>query len=122
MPVEVILPQMRFEGLDGQRSTVSLRDNFYVVLSVPGAYWSESQYAIKPMTVQVGLGDQDPAGVVTGIYSAANGGSLISQMVIDRGQRGTGWVYVERPVSAGTYRVQAQVQGLVESKSNVQTV
>jgi hypothetical protein len=39
MPVDVIVPQVRIESLDGQRSTSSLRDNFYVMLSVPGAYW-----------------------------------------------------------------------------------
>src|SRR5258708_13858984 len=56
--VEVIVPQVRIESLDGQRSTSSLRDSFYVVLSVPGAYWSDNQYAIKAMTVQVSLVDR----------------------------------------------------------------
>ncbi|HCY5196657.1 TPA: hypothetical protein O1W66_002909, partial [Staphylococcus aureus] len=60
VPVEVIAPQVRIEGLDGQRSTSSLRDSFYVVLSVPGAYWSDSQNATQPMTVQVSLVDQSP--------------------------------------------------------------
>src|SRR2546427_13071157 len=58
VPVEVTVPQVRIESLDGQRSTSSLRDSFYVVLSVPGAYWSDNQYAIKAMTVQVSLVDQ----------------------------------------------------------------
>jgi hypothetical protein len=122
MPVEVILPQVRIEGLDGQRSTSSLRDNFYVMLSVPGAYWSDNQYAIQPMTVQVSLVDQSPAGVVGGIYTAADGGALVSQLVIGKDRRDTNWSYIERPVAAGTYRVLAQVQGLAEGKSEVQTV
>ncbi len=122
VPVEVIAPQVRIEGLDGQRSTSSLRDSFYVVLSVPGAYWSDSQNATQPMTVQVSLVDQSPAGVVGGIYTAADGGVLVSQLVIGKDRRDTGWGYIERPGAAGTYRVLAQVQGLAEGKSNVQTV
>ncbi|WFF80130.1 carboxypeptidase-like regulatory domain-containing protein [Delftia tsuruhatensis] len=122
VPVEVIAPQVRIEGLDGQRSTSSLRDSFYVVLSVPGAYWSDSQNATQPMTVQVSLVDQSPAGVVGGIYTAADGGALVSQLVIGKDRRDTGWGYIERPGAAGTYRVLAQVQGLAEGKSNVQTV
>ncbi len=122
VPVEVIVPQVRIESLDGQRSTSSLRDSFYVVLSVPGAYWSDNQYAIKAMTVQVSLVDQSPAGVVGGIYTAADGGALVSQLAIGKDRRDTGWGYIERPGAAGTYRVLAQVQGLAEGKSEVQTV
>src|SRR5256885_10897294 len=74
------------------------------------------------MTVQVSLVDQSPAGVVGGIYTAADGGALVSQLAIGKDRRDTGWGYIERPGAAGTYRVLAQVQGLAEGKSEVQTV
>ncbi|KFJ12035.1 hypothetical protein DR66_3737 [Delftia acidovorans] len=122
LPVQVIVPQVRVVSLDGQRSTSSLRDNFYVVLSVPGAYWSDNQNAIKPMTVQVSLVEQTPSGVVGGIYTAADGGVLVTQLAIGKDRRDTGWGYIERPSVAGTYRVLAQVQGLAEGQSEVQTV
>ncbi|MBD9584416.1 hypothetical protein IB269_23755, partial [Delftia sp. DLF01] len=122
LPVQVIVPQVRVVSLDGQRSTSSLRDNFYVVLSVPGAYWSDNQNAIKPMTVQVSLVEQTPSGVVGGIYTEADGGVLVTQLAIGKDRRDTGWGYIERPSVAGTYRVMAQVEGLAEGQSAVQTV
>ena len=122
MPVEVIEPQVVFNSLDGQRTTSSVRDNFSISLSVPGAYYSTNQYAASPLTVNLGLTDQSPAGVVNGIYSAASGGSLITQLTITKDNNSVGTGYIAQPSMAGTYRLNAEVVGVTNAKSGVQTV
>ena len=120
MPMEVIAPQVVFDSLDGVRTTASVRDDFWVRLRVPGAYYRDSQTAEQPLTVQLGLTDQQPAGVVNGFYDGS--GKLVSQAVIAAGSNSAGPLYVAQPVKAGTYRVSASIAGIGSGQSEVQTV
>ncbi|TDS84589.1 hypothetical protein EDF71_102236 [Comamonas sp. JUb58] len=122
MPVDVILPVVRFNSLDNNRTTSSIRDNFFITLTVPGAYWSENQYAGKSLPVNVVLKEQVPAGVVNGIYNSNSNGALITQLTIAKDSSTSNVGYVAQPVSVGTYRVEAEVPGVVTGKSDVQTV
>nr|WP_311465759.1 hypothetical protein [uncultured Ottowia sp.] len=120
VPVEVIAPQVVFDGLDGVRTTASVRDDFWVRLRVPGAYYRDSQTAEQPLTVQLGLTDQQPAGVVNGFYDY--NGKLIGQAVIAANSNLAGTLYVAQPAKAGTYRVSASIEGIASGQSEVQTV
>ena len=120
MPMEVIAPQVVFDSLDGVRTTASVRDDFWVRLRVPGAYYRDSQTAEQPLTVQLGLMDQQPAGVVNGFYDY--NGKLISQAVIASNSNSAGALYVAQPAKAGAYRVSASIAGIGSGQSEVQTV
>ena len=120
VPVEVIAPQVVFDGLDGVRTTASVRDDFWVRLRVPGAYYRDSQTAEQPLTVQLGLTDQQPAGVVNGFYDY--NGKLIGQAVIAANSNLAGTLYVAQPAKAGAYRVSASIEGIASGQSEVQTV
>ncbi|WP_394680291.1 hypothetical protein [uncultured Comamonas sp.] len=120
MPVDVILPVVRFINLDKNRATSSVRDDFYINLAVPGATWEGEQYAANALQINLALEDQNPLGVVNGIYNNSN--SLITQLTIGKGSRSSGVAYVAQPASAGTYRVEAEVVGITTEKSEVQTV
>ena len=120
VPVEVIAPQLVFDGLDGVRTPASVRDDFWVRLRVPGAYYRDRQTADQPLTVQLGLTDQQPAGVVNGFYDY--NGKLISQAVIASNSNSAGALYVAQPAKAGAYRVSASIAGIASGQSEVQTV
>ena len=122
MPVEVIQPQLVINSLDGQRTTSSLRDNFSVSLRVPGAAYADNQYTASPLSLNLSLTDQAPAGVVNGIYSAGSGGSLITQLMIEKDNAGTSTAYIAQPSVAGSYRLSVEIAGLTSAKSEVQTV
>ena len=126
MPVEVIAPTIRFVSLDGNRTTVSPRDAFYLSLDVPGATYGVGDnnwvVATQALTVNLSLTEQTPAGVVQGIYSAATGGSVVNQIVIPAGRGYAGTTYVAQPSLAGTYRVSAGITGVASGLSAVQTV
>ena len=120
MPMEVIAPQVVFDRLDGARTTASVRDDFWMRLRVPGAHYQDSQTAEQPLTVQLGLMDQQPAGVVNGFYDY--NGKLISQAVIASNSNSAGALYVAQPAKAGAYRVSASIAGIASGQSEVQTV
>ena len=120
MPMEVIAPQVVFDRLDGARTTASVRDDFWMRLRVPGAHYQDNQTADRPLTVQLGLTDQQPAGVVNGFYDGS--GKLVSQAVIAAGSNSAGPLYVAQPVKAGAYRVSASIAGIASGQSEVQTV
>ncbi len=122
MPVEGVAPTVNFVNLDGNRTTASTRDNFYLQLSVPGTTYPHLQYAATALTVNLDLSEQIPVGVVNGIYNAGTGGALVNQVVIGASRNETNTVYVAQPAQAGTYRVKADIVGVVESQSAVQTV
>ncbi|WP_158291843.1 hypothetical protein, partial [Lampropedia puyangensis] len=122
MPVETIAPTVVFNSLDGARTTSSLRDDFSVHLQVPGAYHSTGFSSTSALTVALSLVEQEPVGVVNGIYSAATAGSLITQLSIVQGRNYSPSAYVAQPAAAGTYRVAAEIAGLATGQSAVQTV
>jgi hypothetical protein len=119
--VETVTPQVDFLYLDNARTPASARDNFTVRLQVPGA--TRQQYAATALTVNLALSDQNPAGVVSGIYTANDaGGALVTQTSIAAGANQTQTLYVGQPSQAGTYRVAADIPNIVSVKSEVQTV
>ena len=122
MPVEVVAPQISFVSLDDNRTTASVRDNFFLNLEVPGAAYSSYAVTTSAVTVNLALAEQTPTGVVTGIYDASTEGALTNQAVIAAGSGSTDWRYIAQPSQAGTYRVSAAIAGLANAQSEVQTV
>ncbi|WP_347486328.1 hypothetical protein ABFV80_001480 [Vandammella animalimorsus] len=120
--METVLPQVLFHSLDGNRTTSSVRDGFSISLRVPGAVWPDSASLVEAASIQLDLVEQTPAGVVNGIYSAATGGNLITQLTIAKGHRSSTTAYIAQPALAGSYRVQADVAGITSGQSAVQTV
>ncbi|MCD2166234.1 hypothetical protein, partial [Comamonas koreensis] len=118
--VEVVTPTVIFNSLDVNRTTSSVRDDFSISLRVPGARYQDNQYALTALAVNVSLSDQAPAGVVNGIYDQS--GNLITQITIPKGQVRSTSGYVAQPTAAGTYRVSVDISGIVNVKSDLQTV
>lgn len=122
MPVEVVAPQLVFAGLDGQRTTESERDDFHVVLKVPGLPSSFVQRTAQPLAVDLDVVEQDPAGLIGGIYSGKTGDALITQLRIPGNTVESSTAYLAKPGSAGSYRVRAEVADIASAVSDVQTV
>lgn len=128
LQMSVVHPTLTISSLDGNRATDSVRDNFYVSLSVPGAAYSSSQTAVADIPIDVAVVDVNPAGVVSGIYDAASGGNAVSEIFVRAGKDSTyaspeyAYAYVDRPAAAGTYRVRASIAGGASVLSAVQTV
>ena len=120
IPTDVIVPTVVFNSLDGSRTTASVRDDFSITFSVPGAYWPNSQVAANALQVNVAAKEQSPAGVVNGIYDNSN--NLITQLLIPKDSTTSRTGYVAQPAAAGTYRVEAEVVGVTTAQSAVQTV
>ncbi|WP_133248146.1 hypothetical protein [Comamonas sp. JNW] len=120
IPTDVIVPTVVFNSLDGSRTTASVRDDFSITFSVPGAYWPNSQVAANALQVNVAAKEQSPAGVVNGIYDNSN--NLITQLLIPKDSSTSRTGYVAQPAAAGTYRVEAEVVGITTAQSAVQTV
>ncbi len=120
--IKVLNPTLEFGWLDGSRSLSSVRDDFYLGFSVPGS--PTSQTALVDTVVSLVLGDQNPPGLVSGIYDAAEGGNAVAEVVIPAGsyQSYPRMRYVERPLATGSYSVTATVAGLATAVSAVQTV
>ncbi|ARU03921.1 hypothetical protein CCO03_03815 [Comamonas serinivorans] len=117
---ETVTPVVSFPNLDNTRTPASVRDDFRVRLQAPGAHYQ--QVAATALTVNLSLSDQNPAGVVTGIYTASTGGSLITQAVIAANAYQSSALYVAQPSQAGTYQVAVDIPNIVSTKSAVQTV
>lgn len=129
VPLQVTIaePMILISGLDQTRAVGSMRDDFYVELTVPGS--STSIQAVHNIPVGLSITEANPAGVVSGLFDAAIGDGALSQLVIPAGSSfssdGVGNVhsaYVASPESVGTYRIAAQVSGQPASVSDVQVV
>ncbi|MFC3216697.1 hypothetical protein [Comamonas sp. JC664] len=71
MSVDVILPVVRFNSLDKNRTTSSIRDDFSITLTVPGADWTTDQYAANSLQINVSLKDQSPLELSMGSTTVA---------------------------------------------------
>ena len=121
LSVNVISPTINIQSLDTPRSPAGQRDNFRVYLSVPGATYTQDQYAVADIPIEVAIVDASPAGIIDGFYSAATGGTAVTQLIVPAGSSYSGYIYVGVPSVAGTYRVQASGGGST-STSGVITV
>jgi len=119
-PVDVVIPLFEIANLDYERTTSSEKDDFLIWVRVPDARNQFSQYASNPLTVNVRITDQDPEGIVNGIYDVA--GNPVSQVTIPMGRALSGPAYVAQPIAAGTYQISAEIKDLVSVKSWVQRV
>ena len=121
LSASVISPTINIQSLDTPRSPAGQRDNFRVNLSVPGAAYAQDQYAVADIPIEVAIVDANPAGIIDGFYSAATGGTAVTQLIVPAGGSYSGYIYVGVPTVAGTYRVQASGNGST-STSGVITV
>lgn len=120
--VDVVLPQLRIEGLEQSRSTSGIRDDFTVAVVVSGEGWIDNQTAASDMPINLAIVDAAPAGIVGAFFDAASGGSPISQVLLRKGWTVSDPVYVGVPGAAGTYKVQASIAGLASGTSDPVTV
>lgn len=122
LTVDVVLPQLRIEGLEQSRSTSGIRDDFTVAVVVSGEGWIDNQTAASDMPINLAIVDAAPAGIVGAFFDAASGGSSISQVLLRKGWTVSDRVYVGVPGAAGTYKVQASIAGLATGTSDPVTV
>ena len=124
LSASVVTPQLTFQGLDGQRSSTSARDDFYVQWSVSGADYSSNQTATAAQTVNLSIVNDNPVGIVPGFYNASTGGTAITQVTIPAGSSNSAsaYGYVATPTTAGTYSIGGAVAGIGSWTSAVQTV
>jgi len=122
LSVNVIPPSISIQSLETARSPAGQRDPFGISLTVPGANWSSSQTAVAELTFALGIVNANPAGIVDGFYSAATGGTAVTQIVVPTGRNdSTVSPYVGVPNMAGTYQVQVSGNGSMAT-SGVVTV
>ncbi len=118
LTVDVVLPQLRIEGLEPNRSTSGARDDFSVSIGVQGEGWIDNQAAASDMAINLAIIDAAPAGIIGGFFDAASGGSAISQVLLRQGQTASDTVFVGVPAAAGSYRVQAAIAGIATGTSD----
>lgn len=118
LTVDVVLPQLRIEGLEQSRSTSGARDDFSVSIGVQSEGWIDNQAAASDMTINLAIVDAAPAGIVGGFFDAANGGSAISQVLLRQGQSASDMAFIGIPVTAGSYKVQAAIAGIATGTSD----
>ncbi len=119
LAVSVIAPQPVFVNLDGARNILSVRDDFKVQLTVPGAPNPDKQTAFATVAVDLALVNATPADI-TGLFDQS--GNAVSSASVASGRNQTGTFYVGQPTSTGTYSVSASVFGSTPALSAVQTV
>jgi len=121
LAVRVITPQFSFVSLDANRSPESIRDNFYIQVSAPGAAYPGDQTATADMPIDLSIVDATVEGIVPGFYSSSSGNTGTTQIVLKRGYSNTnainGDTYVGVPTAAGTYKIRASVPGVGSNTS-----
>lgn len=115
--VTTITPTVTFEALDLTRGSNSVRDDFNIALSVPGASQPTSGIAATDLVFDLSIVDASPADIVPGIYTAASGGQSATQVAVPAGQRTSSRRYIGTPTAMGAYRVRAQAAGIVDATS-----
>jgi hypothetical protein len=109
-------------ALDGTRTLSSGRDDFAVQWFVPSSTNSTLHTRAVDTTINLSITNQNPAGIVSGLYNQLTGGNLVTNVVIPAGQFQTPLRYVDVPTSPGTYTITGDVPGFVTSTSPTQTV
>ncbi|QOC23489.1 hypothetical protein IC757_04940 [Wenzhouxiangella sp. AB-CW3] len=122
--IEVVDPQVRFDNLAGTRSVGSARDSLRLRWEVPGGTSSNrlSSRMAETSTVALSIVGDDPVGLIDGIWNSASEGELITQISFAADSNRSDWIYVGTPSMAGSYRVSAEIPGLLDQQSGVQTV
>ena len=118
----VVAPVFNFQSMDTVRSTMSVRDDFSITASTPGATYSGSQSAASDILIDLSVIDANPAGIVSGFYADASGGVPVTQAVFRRDYTYTASYYVATPGATGTYKINASAPGIVSANSPVVTV
>ncbi|MCP5474746.1 MAG: hypothetical protein H7A19_07865 [Rhodanobacteraceae bacterium] len=118
MTVNVVEPVIQIRDLDGSRTVGGIRDEFALDVDVPGGW---DQVAIADRSLSVAVVDEDPMGVVDGIYGAIAGSNQISAVILPAGAYlTTNSAYVGTPTVEGSYRISAQADGMVGEISEQQ--
>ena len=108
LSVDVVDPQLTFSDFTVP-VTFGPRNQFRMRLSIPGSA-EPDQALVVPQTISVAVANATPANVIDGIYSAAIGGSFVTQLQLPVTSLQTGFLY---PGSSapGSYQVQATIAG-----------
>lgn len=122
--IEVVEPELQIQSLTETRSVGSVRDSSRLRWYVPGgtsSNYSNSTLAESKL-VQLAIVDDQPQGLIDGLWDTSSQGELITSIEFPAGDNRSGWFYVGTPTDTGTYRVSADIAGLVGGLSGVQTV
>jgi hypothetical protein len=117
LSVNVVTPVLKFNMLDGVRTTASGRDDFYVSWSIPNS--NAVPVAITTQVLNLSIAAPNPFGIVSGFHDAITDGNAIAQATIPAGYNDSRactstctYVYVDQPTATGTYQVQAGLPGV----------
>ena len=113
----VVAPVFNLTGLEVNRSPSSVRDDFYIYVTTPGANYSGSQTAAVDMPINLSVVNGNPTGIVDGFYSAQSGGSAITQLTLRANNNYSDTAYVGVPTAAGSYKVQTTATGVTTATS-----
>ncbi|MGE4073526.1 MAG: hypothetical protein AB7E72_20335 [Lysobacterales bacterium] len=128
-PLEILVaePEIRVYGLAGVRGVGAVRNGVYLDLYVPSC--SDECLALSDIAVQLGTSNEDPAGIISGIYSDESGDSQIAQLTIPAGRRISSdhngnimYGFIGTPTQVGSYRISTQIPGQQAALSDVQEV
>ncbi len=117
-----VSPEFLINSLEASRSPASTRDNISVKARTPGSTYSGNETAVASMTVDLSVVEANPAGIVDGIYSAATGGAVVTQVTIPAGAHTSNTVHIGVPTTAGSYKLRAEVLNLGNVTSGAVTV
>jgi trimeric autotransporter adhesin len=122
--IEVVEPELLIQSLSGTRAVGSVRDSARLRWHVPGGTLSNqwSSTMAESGQAMIAIIDDQPEGLIDGLWSSANDGELITAIDFPAGSNLTGWFYVGVPTATGTYRLSASITGLATNQSTVQTV
>ena len=122
LAVNTVAPVFTFTSLDSKRSPASVRDDFYISVTTPGAYYDGNQTAVVDLPIDLSIVNGNPASIIAGFYSAQTGGTAITQMLLRKNSTVSDTAYVSTPTVAGSYQVQASATGVATGTSGVVTV
>lgn len=119
LSANVVKAVLDIYGLSNTKTAGTSRNGFNVQVSVPG---EEYQVPIADQPISIEIVEASPAGVVDGFYSESNGGALISEVLLRKGDPSSDVVYVGVPSGAGSYKVRASANSMVSATSNAVAV
>ncbi|WP_156370518.1 hypothetical protein [Acidovorax sp. Leaf84] len=124
--VHVVEPTFKFADRYGTpwsgHRYMGLRQDLSLCFSVPAAHDHVRFVTDKPWSIDFDLSDQNPAGVVSGIYAQSSGGSSAAQSTISPGMGCSSPLFVGEASQMGRYRVNASSAGIRLAQSAVQRI
>jgi hypothetical protein len=117
--VNIIAPVFIISEIDANRSPVSVRDNFNIAVTTPGAVYSGNQTAAADLPIDLSIVNANPVGIVTGFNNAQTGGVAVTQVLLHKDSTYSDYVYTGTPTTIGRYQIQASATGVATATSGI---